>query len=99
MAYELVPLDDHQCNMAEKAIQTFKVHFVGILSSYAPTFPLHLWCQLLQQVERQLHLLQQLQLQPNISAYVHVYGHHDYNKHPFVPIGMEALVHGKPHKC
>jgi hypothetical protein len=54
MTYELVPPDNHHCNMAEKAIQTFKDHFVGILSDCAPTFPLHLWCQLLPQVERQL---------------------------------------------
>ena len=60
MTYELVPPDDHQSNMAEKAIQTFKDHFVSILSGCAPTFPLHLWCQLLPQVERQLLLLQQL---------------------------------------
>jgi hypothetical protein len=34
-----------------------------------------------------------------MSAYAHVYqGQHDYNKHPFVPIGMELLVHVKPHK-
>jgi hypothetical protein len=59
MTYEVVSLDDHQRNMAEKAIQTFKDHFVGILSGCAPIFPLHLWCQLLPQVERQLLLLQQ----------------------------------------
>jgi hypothetical protein len=50
MTYELVPPGNHQHNMAEKAIQTFKDHFVGILSGCAPTFPLHLWCQLLPQV-------------------------------------------------
>jgi hypothetical protein len=33
-----------------------------------------------------------------MSAYAQDYGHHGYNKHPFVPIGMEALVHDKPHK-
>jgi hypothetical protein len=33
-----------------------------------------------------------------MSAYAHLYGQHDYNKHPFVPIGVEALVHDKPHK-
>jgi hypothetical protein len=26
-----------------------------------------------------------------------MYGHHNYNHHPFVPIGMEALVHNQPH--
>ena len=60
MTYELVPPDDHQCNMADKAIQTFKAHFVGILSGCAPSFPLHLWCQLLPPVEWQLLLLQKL---------------------------------------
>ena len=85
--------------MAEKAIQTFKDHFLGILSGCAPAFPLHLWRQLLPHVERQLLLLRQSWLCPNLSAYAHVYGHHDYNRHPlFIPIGMEALDHDKPHK-
>ncbi len=84
--------------MVEKAIQTFKDHFVGVLSGCAPTMPIHLWCQLLPQVERQHLLLRQSQAHPNLSAYAHVYDHHDYNQHPFVPIGMEALVHDKPHK-
>jgi hypothetical protein len=84
--------------MAKKAIQTFKDHFVGVLSGYAPTFPMQLWCQLLLQVEWQLLLLQQSQLHPNLSAYAQVYGHHNYNKHPFVPIKMETLVHNKSHK-
>jgi hypothetical protein len=47
MTYKLVPLDNHQCNMAEKAIQTCKDHFFGVLSDCAPTFLMHLWCQLL----------------------------------------------------
>ncbi len=50
MTYELVPPHNHQRNMAEKAIQTFKDHFIGVLSGCAPTFPLHLWCLLLPQV-------------------------------------------------
>ncbi len=61
--------------------------------------PLHLWCQLLPQVECQLLLLRQLRVNPGMLAYAHVYqGQHDYNRHPFVPIGMEARVHKKPHK-
>ena len=31
-----------------------------------------------------------------IPAYEHLYGTHDYNKIPFVPMGMEALIHEKP---
>jgi hypothetical protein len=50
------------------------------------------------QIERRLLLLCQSKANPNISAYAHVYSHQNYNCHPFVPIGMEALVHDQPHK-
>jgi hypothetical protein len=92
MTYELVPPKEHQRNMAEKAIQTFKDHIVGVLSGCAPSMPIHLWCQLLPQVEWQLLFRQQSRAHPNLLAYAHVYKHHDYNWHPFVPICMEALV-------
>ena len=59
MTYELVPPKEHRHNMAEKAIQTFKDHFVGVLSGCALSMPIYIWCQLLPQVERQLLLLRQ----------------------------------------
>ena len=98
MTYELVPPEEHRRNMAEKAIQTFKDHLVGVISGCAPSMPIHLWCQLLPQVKRKLLLLRQSCAHPNLSAYAHVYEQHHYNRHSFVPIGMEALVHDKPHK-
>ena len=98
MTYQLVPPDDHRRNIAEKAIQTWKDHFVGVLSGTSDTFPLHLWCQVLPQMERQLLLLRQSNTNPKISAYAHVYGQHNYDAAPFVPIGMETLVHEKPHR-
>jgi hypothetical protein len=99
MTYELVPPEEHQRNMAEKCVQTFKDHFVGVLSGCAKTMSMQLWCQLLPQVERQLLLLQQSQVNPGMSAYAHVYqGQDNYSKHRFVPIGMESLVHVEPHK-
>ena len=61
MTYELVPPKEHQCTMAKEAIQPFKDHFVRVLSGCAPSRPIHLWCQLLAQVERQLLLLRQSQ--------------------------------------
>ncbi len=99
MTYELIPPDEHRRNIVEKVIQTFKDHFIGVLSECAKSMPMHLWCQLLPQVERQLLLLRQSRVNPGMSAYAHVcQGQHDYSKHPFVPIGMEAMVHEKPHK-
>jgi hypothetical protein len=73
MTYDLVPPEEHQCNMAEKAIQTFKDHVISVLSGCAPSMPIHLWCQLLPQVEWQLLLLRQSQVHLNLSAYAHVY--------------------------
>eukprot|EP00804_Cyclotella_cryptica_P014957 CCRYP_000577-RA/>CCRYP_000577-RA protein AED:0.06 eAED:0.06 QI:0/-1/0/1/-1/1/1/0/219 len=98
MTYQFVPPDDHQRNIAEKAIQTWKDHFIAVISGTDAKFPLHLWCQLLPQMERQLCLLRQSNTYPHISSHTHLYGHHDYNAHPFVPLGMEALVHDKPHR-
>jgi hypothetical protein len=99
MTYEPVPPNDHRRNLAKKAIQTFKDHMISMLSGCLPTMPMHLWCQLLPQIKHKLLLLCQLKSNPNILAYAHVYGHHDYNRHPFVPIGMEALVNYQPNKC
>ncbi len=47
MTFQLVPPHNHQRNIAEKAIQTFKVHFISILCETDKDFPLHLWCRLL----------------------------------------------------
>jgi hypothetical protein len=88
MTYKVVPTDESTQHGQKSHPYTQR-----------PFCPMHLWCQLLPQVERQLLLLQQSQLHPDFSAYAHICGHHDYNKHPFVTIGMEALVHDKPHKC
>jgi hypothetical protein len=98
MTYKLVPPDDHQRNLAKKAIRTFKDHMISVLSGCSPTMPMHLWCQLFPQIECQLLVLCQSKSNPNILAYAHVYGHHNYNRHPFVSIGMEALVNDQPHK-
>ena len=51
MTYVFVPPEEHCRNMAEKSISTFKDHFMGVLSGCAKSMPMHLWCQLLPQVE------------------------------------------------
>jgi hypothetical protein len=99
MTYKLILPEEHWRNMAKKSLQTFKDHILVVLSGCAKTMPMHLRCQLLPQVERQLLLLRQSQVNPGMLAYAHVYqGQHNYSKHLFVPIRMESLVHVKPHK-
>ena len=98
MTYQLVPLDDHRRNLAEPEIQTWKNHFVSVLIGASSTFPLHLWYRIIPQAERQHILLSHSNVNTHISSYAHVYGQHDYSAEPFVPIGMESLVHDKPQR-
>jgi hypothetical protein len=58
IAYQLVPPHCHRRNAAERAIRTFKEHFVDGISSVDPSVPMHLWDRLLPQAEITLNLLQ-----------------------------------------
>jgi hypothetical protein len=49
--YQLVPPHCHRRNAAERAIHTFKEHFVAGLSSVDPHFLLNLWDRLFPQAE------------------------------------------------
>ena len=96
MTWELVPPDCHRRNMAERAIQTFKNHFVAILSGVDDRFPLSLWCHLVRPAELTVNLLRQSNVAPKMSAYAHVHGQHDYMRKPFAPLGCSVMAHVKP---
>jgi hypothetical protein len=51
MTYQLVPPHCHRSNTAERAIRTFKEHFVAGLSSVDPDFQMHLCDRLMPQAE------------------------------------------------
>jgi hypothetical protein len=53
---QLVPPDTHQQILAERAIQTFKSHFIVILSGVDKNFPMQLWDQLVPQTVLTLNL-------------------------------------------
>jgi hypothetical protein len=71
IAYQLIPPHCHRRNAAERAIRTFKEHFVAGLSSVYPSFPMHLWDRLLPQAEITLNLLRTSRLHPQLSAAAH----------------------------
>jgi hypothetical protein len=96
MTHKLVSLDCHRCNIPNWAIQTFKKHFVSILSGVDNRFPLTLWCHLVQPAELTVNLLQQSNIAPKVSAYAHVDGQHDYMKCPFAPLRCTVMAHVKP---
>jgi hypothetical protein len=96
MTHELVPPDCHHCNIAKRAIQMFKNHFVSILSGADDGFPLSLSCHLVRPAELTVNLLRQSNVTPKVSAYAHVHGRHHYTKPPFAPLGCAVMAHIKP---
>jgi hypothetical protein len=93
-----VPPHCHLHNAAERAIRTFKEHFVPGLSSVDPAFPLHLWDRLLPQAEITLNLKRTSRLDTQLSAAAHFHGLVDYNKTAFAPPGCKIIAHEKPVK-
>ena len=55
--FQLIPPGMHCRNAAERAIRTFKNHFIAGLCSVDKDFPLHLWDHLLPQALLTLNLL------------------------------------------
>jgi hypothetical protein len=96
--YQLVPKNYHRRNAAERAIHTFKEHFVAGLSSVDPDFPLHLCNRLLPQAELTLNLLRKSRQHPQLSAAAHYHGMVDYKKTAFAHPGCKIIAPEKPAK-
>jgi hypothetical protein len=91
--YQLVPPHVHRRNAAERAIRTFRNHFIAGLCSVDPNFPLQLWDCLLSQATTTLNLLRDSRLNPRLSSKVQLNGAFDYNRTPLAPPGTKVIVH------
>ena len=91
--YQLVPPHDHRTNPCERAIQTFKNHFIAMLSGADPTFPTNCWDLLVPQANITLNLLRRSTMQPKLSAYAQIHGQYDFNKTPLAPAGCLVKVY------
>jgi hypothetical protein len=94
--YQLAPPHIKRRNNAERAIQTFKNHFIAGLCSVDPNFPLKLWDKLLPQAIITLNLLIKSRINPRMSSYAQLNGHFDFNRTPLAPTGTRVIVHEKP---
>jgi hypothetical protein len=94
--FQLVPPHNHCQNAAERAIQTFKNHFVAILCGTDKIFPLHLWCRLLPQATATLNLLRTSRLNSRLSAEEHLNGTFNFNCTPLAPLGTKVILHETP---
>lgn len=97
MTYQLITPHIHRANIAEKAIQTFKSHFISILAGTDSSFPMHLWDRLLPQAEMTLNMLRPANATPTVSpAYMYAHGTHDFNAHPLAPMGCAVQLFEAP---
>ncbi len=94
--YQLAPPHLHRRNAAERAIRTFKNHFIAGLCSTDRDYPLHLWDRLLPQALLTLNLLRGSRINPRLSAYAQLHGAFDFNRTPLGPPGTRVLIHEKP---
>ena len=94
--FQRVPPHQHRRNAAERAIQTWKNHFITGLSTCDPSFPSKEWDRLIEQGEITLNLLRSSRRQPSLSAYHGLFGAFDFNKTPLAIPGTKVLVHEMP---
>ena len=93
--FQLTPTGLHRRNHAERAIRTFKAHFIAGLASVDPDFPLNQWDKLVEQAEITLNLLRPSRINPNLSAYEQIHGRFDFNRNPPCPTWDQGP---RPHK-
>ena len=96
--YQLTPTGSHRRNTAERAIRTWKNHFIAILCSTDEAFPLKLWDRLLEQAQITLNLLRGSRVNPQLSAQAQLHGAFDFNQTPLGPPGTRVLIHELPDK-
>jgi hypothetical protein len=82
----------HRRNSAERAIQTFKAHFIAGLCSADPDYPATEWDRLLPQAELTLNLLRSCRFNPKLSAHAALNGFFNFNATPLVPPGTKVLL-------
>ena len=81
----------HRRNAAERAIRTFKAHFISILAGVDLDFPSHLWDLLVPQAEMTQNLLRPCTSDPTISAWENFNGELDYNAKSLGANGNKSL--------
>ncbi len=96
ISFQLAPPHIHRRNAAERAIRTFKDHFIAGLATCDPAFPLSLWDRLLPQAELTLNLLRPSRLNPKLSAYAYLNGNFNFSATPLAPPGIKCQAHLKP---
>ena len=96
MEFQLAPPHMHRQNVAERAIITYKNHFIYGFSTTYPYFLISKWYRLLSLYSITLELLQNSRVNPALSEYSYLFGPYYFNKSPMAPPGTRVIVNDKP---
>ena len=94
----LAPPNIHHRNADERAIQTFKNHFIAVLCGTDPKFSMQIWDGILNHVQMTLNLLRASCINPRLSAHSQLHGSFDFNWSPLGPLGTIIIAHNTPGK-
>ena len=92
------PPGNHRSNRAERAIQTWKHHFISVLATTDPDFPMSEWDELVPQAELTLNLMRGSRLNPAVSAWQHLNGPYTFMSTPIAPAGTKVLAFNGSHE-
>jgi len=93
---QYLPAGNHRASKAERAIRTWKNHFIALLSATDPSFPLYAWEHLIPQAELTVNLLRASSFTPNVSAWQALHGAYIFDRTPIAPPGMKILCFEPP---
>ena len=96
MKFQLTPTQMHKRNIAERAIQTFKSHFISILAGTHSGFSKKQWDLLLPQAELTMNLLRSSRINSKLSAEEQMNGTFDYNSTPLASLSIKVLSFETP---
>ncbi|KAJ1417780.1 hypothetical protein B484DRAFT_315057, partial [Ochromonadaceae sp. CCMP2298] len=75
---------------------TFKHHFIALLTTTDPEYPILDWDLLLPQAELTVNLPRPSTVDPSVSAWEHMRGQYDFDHNPFDPAGCKVVVYEGP---
>jgi hypothetical protein len=94
MEFNFIGAGNHRANKAERAIQSWKNHFIAGIATVDPDFPMTQWPKFLVQAELTLNHLRPFADNDKISAYEGIYkSKYDFKAHPIAPIGTKVVVY------
>lgn len=92
---QLVPPSNHRANNAERAVQTFKNHFISSLATCDPLYPVTAAVKILPIANLTLNLLRPSHIS-GLSAYEEMFGPFDSNRYILHPIGTRVITLDAP---